>query len=46
MNCGIALMNEWKKILEVEQRSIFNVTKSLGIVPYFRDILKMEVVGI
>ncbi|VDK30165.1 unnamed protein product [Gongylonema pulchrum] len=27
---GIALMTEWKRILEVEERGIFNTTKSLG----------------
>ncbi|EJW70040.1 hypothetical protein WUBG_19052 [Wuchereria bancrofti] len=32
MNYGITLMGEWKKILEIEQRGIFNVTKSLGMV--------------
>ncbi|VDO73482.1 unnamed protein product [Onchocerca flexuosa] len=32
MNYGIALMSEWKRILEIEQHGIFNVTRSLGIV--------------
>lgn len=38
---GIALMNEWKRILEVEERGIFNATKSLGLLfeAFFFDFI-------
>lgn len=44
MNYGIALMSEWKRILEIEQRSMFNVTKSLGTVCcILKYILKVKI---
>ncbi|KAK6103807.1 GC-rich sequence DNA-binding factor-like family protein [Brugia pahangi] len=39
MNYGIALISEWKKILEIEQRGIFNVTKSLENLSPFERLL-------
>ncbi|VDK67133.1 unnamed protein product [Litomosoides sigmodontis] len=39
MNYGIALMSEWKKILEVEQRNIFSATKSLENLSPFERLL-------
>uniref|UniRef100_A0A2K6VEC1 G-patch domain-containing protein n=1 Tax=Onchocerca volvulus TaxID=6282 RepID=A0A2K6VEC1_ONCVO len=39
MNYGIALMSEWKRILEIEQHSIFNVTRSLENLSPFERLL-------
>ncbi|MCP9262121.1 hypothetical protein DINM_005413 [Dirofilaria immitis] len=39
MTCGIALMTEWKRILEIEQHNIFNITRSLENLSPFERLL-------